>query len=82
MLCSSGAITYFNQAGYCALDTGLTSDHILLWADFDFKSFFGGEGPSHVPPQCREFSCGNIKVRDDFILALSDLFTDYAIEKR
>ena len=82
MLCSSGAVNYIKQAGYCAIDTGLTSDHILLWADFDFRSFFGGEGPAHVPPQCREFSCSNEKVRDDFILALSDLFADHKIEKK
>ena len=37
------------------------------WADFDFKRFFGGLGPKHVPPQQREFSVNNIEIREKFL---------------
>ena len=53
MLCTPGIVTFAKNTGYCAIDTGLSSDHILLWADFDLRSLFGGEGPAHVPHQCR-----------------------------
>ena len=55
-LCTQGALPYIKMGGLCALDIGLTSNHVLLWFDFDTKSFFGGIVPHCVPPQHREFS--------------------------
>ena len=67
VLCSPNALPYVKKGGFCELDVGLSSDHVLLWFDFDFKSFFGGIGPHYVPPQHREFSFGNEKIRNNRI---------------
>ena len=81
-LCTRGTLPYIRAGGFCAIDVGLSSDHILIWFDLDAKSFFGGVGPSYVPPQHREFSFENEKIRGDFLTALLELFTKQDIEKQ
>ena len=60
-LCTRGALPYIKAGGFCAMDVELSSDHILLWFDFDTKSFFGGIGPHFVSPQHRELLFRNKK---------------------
>ena len=72
MAASDRIIKHTTDAGYGAMNDGLISDHILLWADIDFHSYFGGEGPRITPPQAREFSVDNIQMRNKFIRALKN----------
>ena len=81
-LCTRGILPHIRAGGFCAIDVGLSSDHILLWFDFDARSFFGGIGPSYVPPQHREFSFDNEKIRNDFLTALLDIFNEQKIEQQ
>ena len=64
MYASENILTYARRGGYGKLHDGCVSDHVMLWADFDFRQYFGGLGPKHVPPQAREFSVDNIEIRE------------------
>jgi len=82
MLATEGVLEFVREAGYLALHEGLVSDHIMLWIEMDMKSFFGGEGPSIVPPQSREFSFDNIEMREKFLRELNDIHQHQAIPDR
>ena len=45
MVATEGILQYVMAAGFLCYHRELISDHVLLWADIDLKSFFGGEGP-------------------------------------
>jgi hypothetical protein len=63
MFATEGILQYARNGGYGALHDGCISNHIMFWADFDFKAFFGGLGPKHTPPQAREFSLNTVEMR-------------------
>jgi len=63
MVATEGVLPYIRAADYRSLHKAVVLDHILLWADIDMKAYFGGEGPSITPPQGKEFSLENIKMR-------------------
>ena len=54
----------------------------MLWADFDFKQFFGGLGLKHVPPQRREFLVNNIEIREKFLNKFHRIMGDNNIPQR
>ena len=53
IVATKGILNYAHAAGYRALHEAIVADHIMLWADFDLKRFFGGKNPSIIPPQGR-----------------------------
>ena len=82
MAASDRLLKHVSDAGYGALNDGLISDHIILWADVDFKSYFGGEGPRIVPPQAREFSVDNDQMRTKFLSELKSIHDHQRIGQR
>jgi hypothetical protein len=63
MLATEGILQYARNGGYSALHGRCISNHIMLWADFDFKAFLGGLGPKYTLPQEREFSIDTVEMR-------------------
>ena len=70
MTASERLLKHVSDEGYGAMNDGLISDHILLWVDVDFKTYFGGEGPKIVPPQARQFSVDNLQMQMKFLTKL------------
>ena len=50
-----GAFQMVRAAGYHALHKRINSDHVMLWADFDFKEFFGGGQAKSSSTQAHKF---------------------------
>jgi len=51
MVATEGILCYITVAGFLGHHHALISDHIMLWAYIDLKSFFGSVGPKITPPQ-------------------------------
>ena len=66
ILATEGIVEYVTKAGFCAAHEGLQSDHVMLWADINLRSFLGEKTKVISTPQAREFNCANTKMRDEF----------------
>ena len=64
---TEGILQEVQAAGFRILHEGITSDHIMLWADINIDRFFGSEGHQITPPQFCEFSIDNIEIRGKFL---------------
>ena len=82
MVATEGILQYVTAAGFLGYHRALISDHVLLWADIDLKSFFRGEGPKITPPQARDFSYDNIEMREKFLRELDEIHGHQRIPQR
>ena len=79
---TEGIAQHTTAAGYLALHEGIISDHILLWADFDLESFFGGNASPTAKSTAAAFLSTNIDLRNKFLAKLRDIYTHQNIFKR
>ena len=75
-------LQWVRAAGYGAIDDGIQSDHILLWADIDFGGFFGGNPTANPPQQSRPFTFENVEIRNKFIEHLKVILDNQNVKSR
>ena len=79
---TEGILSHVKAAGYRGLYEAIHSDHILLWVEFDFKSFFGSQLPSILTAQHRELSVQNTAMRLKFVGELKKIHKHQRFQER
>ena len=82
LFASERLLQWIRSAGTGAIDDGIQSDHILLWADFDMSGFLGCGLGSHNNSQSRPFAFDNIEIREKFIANLKEAFDKHNVPKQ